>query len=323
MAKKEKVYKPQAKGPAFKIFTGVFFGLLCFYVFTILLLIAFGLLTSLKSDVDFNIYRNVIGLPNKSGEILDWKNYLLLKNYGDIISGFERTYLTPAYFKGTKLIGVKSLSVGFMDMLINSLIYCIGGAFFMTLPKLIVGYACSMYRNPFSKFIYMLVVVTMIIPIVGTTPALLTLMRNTGMYDSFVGNFIQKSGISGMYFLIFYEYYRTIPDTYREAAEIDGASQLRVMVRIYFPLCGKIFFTVFLIQAIELWNDYNTVLLYLPSHPTLTYGVWLATFGSDADRYPVPRRIAATMLLAVPTMTIFFIFKDRIMGNLTMGGLKG
>lgn len=321
MAKKEKTYKPQAKGPAFKIFTGVFLTLLIFYVFTVLLLIAFGLLTSLKSNVDFRVYKNVLGLPNL--ELAGAKDYLLLKNYGDIITGFQRPYQTPAYFKGTTLIGIKTMSIGFMDMLINSLIYCIGGAFFMTLPKLIVGYACSMYRNPFSKFIYMLVVVTMIIPIVGTTPAMLTLMRNTGLYDTFVGNFIQKSHISGMYFLIFYEYYRTIPDTYREAAEIDGASQMRVMVRIYFPLCGKIFFTVFLIHAIELWNDYNTVLLYLPSHPTLTYGVWLATFGNDADRYPATRRIAATMLLAVPTMTIFFIFKDRIMGNLTMGGLKG
>ena len=125
--------------------------------------------------------------------------------------------------------------------------------------------------------------------------------------------------------MIFFEFFNTIPAAYREAAEIDGASQLRVMVLIYFPLAAKMFGTIFLIQAIELWNDYNSVLLYMPSHPTLVYGIFrivVGEGGTDMMKYPATERIAATMLLAVPTMIVFFIFKDRIMGNLSMGGLK-
>ena len=324
MAKKIKDTKLRYSGPVFKTFTWVTFALLLFYALSLLLLLYFGLLTSLKGQVDFRYSNggkgNILGLPNLS--LPDAMDYLKLKNYGDILDGFSTPYTTPAYFLGNRLVSSRTLEINFWTMLVNSVFYVIGGAFFLTIGKMIMGYMCALYKNPVSKFIYMMAIVTMVIPIVGTTPAMLTLMRNIGLYDTFIGNYIQKFSYEGMYYLIFFEFFCSMSTAYKEAAEIDGASQFRVMVMIYFPLAAKMFSTIYLINAITLWNDYNTVLLYLPSHPTVTYGVFLASFGHDQDRYPYPYRIAATMLLAVPTMTVFFIFKDRIMGNLSMGGLK-
>ncbi len=316
----EKLNLKRYSGPVFKTFTWALFIFLILYVLFLLTLMYFGLLTSLKSNRDFSNDHNVIGFPNM--EYKTSKEYLLLRNYKEIVKNFTVPYTRNAYFLGDTLKEAVTIEVTFPKMLINSFFYVVGGGICWVVGKFIVGYMCAMYKNPVSKFIYMLVIITMIIPIVGTTPAMLTLMRNIGLYDTFVGNYIQKLSFDGMYFLIFFEFFRGMSSSYQEAAEIDGASQLRVMLLIYFPLGAKMFGTVFLIQAITLWNDYNTVLLYLPSWPTLTYGVYLATFKGDQSRYPTPMRISATMILAVPTMILFFIFKDRIMGNLSLGGLK-
>lgn len=322
MSKKKNSYSITSKGPVFKAFTITFFTLLLIYAFSVLFLIFFGINTSLKSPVDFRVKGNVIGLPNL--EIS--KDYALkLKNYANIIKDFNQEYAGPAYYSRGKLVDSQPVKITFSKLLWNSAIHVLGGAFCLTLPKMVMGYMGAQYKNPVSKFTYGMVLVMMMIPVVGTTPAMLTFLRNVGLYNNWLGNFICKFVFSGIYYLIFLEFFNSIPSAYREAAEVDGASQFRVMVFIYFPLAAKMFATIFLIQAIELWNDYNTILLYMPSYPSLVYGVYLTVVGLgsvDMGKFPVPKRISATMLLAVPTMIVFFIFKDRIMGNLSMGGLK-
>lgn len=322
MSKKNKNYSITSKGPVFKIFTITFFVLLTVYALSVLFLILFGLNTALKSRSDFILMENVMGLPSLR---LSKNELLKLNNFKLILEKFDMKYNSPAYYSMGKLVNSSEISINFGKLIFNSIIYVVGGAFCLTLPKMLMGYMCAMYKNPVSKFIYAMVIVMMMIPIVGTTPAMLTFLRNVGLYDNWLGNFLCKFVFTGMYYLIFVEFFSSIPGAYREAAEIDGASQFRVMVLIYFPLAAKMFGTIFLIQAIELWNDYNSVLVYMPSHPTLVYGVYLTVVGNgstDITKYPATERIAATMLLAVPTMVVFFIFKDRIMGNLSMGGLK-
>ena len=91
------------------------------------------------------------------------------------------------------------------------------------------------------------------------------------------------------------------------------------------PMAAKIIFTVFLIQFVTYWNDFQTPMLYLPTHPTLALGVFdLTKSGSTISRslQNEPMRLAATMMLAIPIAVFFAIFKDRLMGNITFGGIK-
>ena len=80
------------------------------------------------------------------------------------------------------------------------------------------------------------------------------------------------------------------------------------------------FATVFLIKFIEFWNDYSTPLLYLPTHPTLAYGVQDMSTNGDINK--VLERIASCMVLALPITILFIVFRNKIMGNVTMGGVK-
>lgn len=75
-------------------------------------------------------------------------------------------------------------------------------------------------------------------------------------------------------------------------------------------------------QSVKSWNDYNYIILYLKSYPTLSYGVYKMSLEKVNGIDHATMRIASSFLVAVPIFVLFVLFKDKIMGNLTMGGVK-
>lgn len=218
---------------------------------------------------------------------------------------------------------VHTCKAGFGELLVNTLLYTVGGALIYALMPALTAYLCAKYPYKLSAIIVVVYTLMMCMPIVGSTPFELTFLRNTGLYDNIIGNYIQKMTGSGMYFFVYLAYFKGTSETYREAAQIDGASQIRIMTTIYFPLAIKIIATVFLIQFVALWNDYQTPLLYLPTHPTLAYAVYYVSYEAfEPALYHTPPRIAGLMLLAVPIVILFAIFKDKLMGDISLGGIK-
>ena len=333
MKKNAKIQTAQYSGKLYKVFTWTVFAILILYTISIFIILWFGLINSLKSNNDLAGVAFMGWSPNYSGfprlytseNGISATQYLFFYNYRTVVDMFSYTLNEPQYYtlSGGLVGSGAEVQITFWSMLLNSILYTVGCALIQVTGRMIMGYMCSMYKNPVSKFIYGLVVVLMIIPIVGTQPAMLNLVRSIGIFNTWGGIFLMSFTFDGMYFLIFFEFFAGMSASYHEAAEIDGANQLVIMVSIYFPLAMKMFATVFLIRFIELWNDYNNVLLYLPTHPTITYGVYyIFNGGGNYTDMPLTVKYAATMLLAVPTMIIFLIFKERVMGNLSLGGLK-
>jgi ABC-type glycerol-3-phosphate transport system permease component len=108
-----------------------------------------------------------------------------------------------------------------------------------------------------------------------------------------------------------------------EAAYIDGASEWKVLLSIMLPLVKTIFLSIMIIHFVDIWNDYQTVLLYLPSHPTIALSVYRRATSVQALSAGTEIKMASCLIMVIPTITIFAIFKDRLMGNLSMGGIKG
>lgn len=98
---------------------------------------------------------------------------------------------------------------------------------------------------------------------------------------------------------------------------------MSVLLRIALPLVRNTFFTVFLIYFIQYWNDYQTPLIYLPSYPTIAQGMYTVSVTPTQEMSYVPMRLAAAILMLVPILVIFLIFQKRLLGNLTVGGIKG
>ena len=284
----------------FSPFTIVLLIVLAAYVLSMFTLIGWALLTSFKSPNDFRT--NAIGLPEK-----------FVWNYTFVYTKFNVSVLTKS---GTEVVYMET-------MFLYSILYSLGCAFFQTLVPCLTAYLCARFNYKFSKIVYTTVIVVMILPIVGSLPAELQMAKNTGLYDSIWGLWIMKANFLGMYFLVFYDGFKGLSMTYTEAAKIDGASNMHILIAIVLPLVKNIFFTVMLVNFIGFWNDYQVPLLYMPSYPTVAYGMYNMANTRENNLSSVPMRMTGAMLMFIPIFTLFLIFQKRLLGNLTVGGIKG
>jgi raffinose/stachyose/melibiose transport system permease protein/N-acetylglucosamine transport system permease protein len=225
-------------------------------------------------------------------------------------------------FNELKIVGTEQVFY-IEDMFLNSLIYSIGCAFTGTLMQCIAAYLTSKYRFRFGKIAYGIVIVTMIMPIVGSLPSELQMMKSLGIYDTYFGMIIMKANFLGANFLVFYAIFKSIPWSYAESAFMDGAGHFRVMIQIMFPLVKTTFFAIFLLNFISYWNDYTGPMLYLPSYPTVAFGMFYMKNVATAAFGREPLQLTGCMMMTVPILVVFLLTQKRLMGNLTMGGLKG
>ena len=271
------------------------------YCLILAIWLVWALLTSFKNPNDF--LGNKYGLPNP------W----YFDNFAYVI--YE--------YKVEKLIDGVSTVISTGDMILNSVLYSVGSAFVATLVPCITAYLCARYKYKFSKIIYSIVLVCMVIPIVGSQASELQIVIKMGIYDHMFGMWILKSGFLGLYFLVFHEVFLSIPNAYGEAAEIDGASDFCIMTKISLPLAKNTFFTVLLIMFVTYWNDFQTPMLYLPTHPTISEALYWIKSSSFNYFAKMPVKMAAPMMFLLPVLIIFLCFHKRLLGNLTVGGVKG
>lgn len=295
--------------------------------------------TSFKAEQD--VTGNRLGLPrwemwqdetgdfdhpnNIFGNYIYSFTHLLINQPKSYILGLFSKTRVNTYIQGDLLSSV-----------FYTVLYALVGALVAAFVPMFMGYLCAKYRNKCSAIIYAVVLFVMATPIIGSTPSMVNLMCSLRLYDTFIGNWLQKAGFTNMYFLIYYAFFSSLSSSFDEAAEIDGASQLSVMFRICMPLAGSIFWTITLMLFVAFWNDYTTPMLYLPTKPTLSYLIYFrltymktGPVWSDSQGKNVPcdfdsygKRMAVLMVFAIPIIVIFAIFNKQLMTNLTMGGVK-
>ena len=278
------------------IFVWIILLFLVIFTITLLLLLIWGLSTSLKSVSEFR--KNKLGFPRS----LAWVNYsTVLKNFSVMVGEY------PIDIKG---------------MLINSLLYCVGCSIIATITPFICAYLTVKFDFKFGKVVYGTVLVTMMLPIIGSEPSTLRILYFLGLDDSIFGMYILKMNFLGIYFLLFCSTVKSIPQSFSEAAYLDGASEQSILMNIIFPMSKNSILVIFLLSLIACWNDYQSVIIYFPSYPTIAYGVFDISRSTDSDLSYVPLQMASMFIVMVPTLVVFIIFHDKMMGNLSMGGLK-
>ena len=286
---------------AFTPVTIIMLVVLILYVASLFLLFLWALMTAFKDPL-YDFRTNPWGFPKE-----------FVWNFTYVFSQFAVPVSTA------KRIGL----VGMGEMYLYSFLYAGGSAFFNTLVPCITAYLCARFKYKFSRVMHTIVLVTMVIPVVGSLPAEIRMAQSLGLYDQIWGMWILKANFLGMYFLVFYNIFKVLPASYTEAAKIDGAGNMQVLLRIGLPLVRNTFFTVFLIYFIQYWNDYQTPLIYLPTYPTIANGMYSVSVTPTQEMSYVPMRIAAAILMLVPILVVFLIFQKRLLGNLTVGGIKG
>ena len=291
-----KFFKEKRRG--FPVFEVVSFLVLFAYAVSLLLPLLWSLMSSFKGNIDY--LKDSFGFPTK-----------FVNNYKDV---FDRFIVPIQNTDGT------TRDAKFGEMVLNSAWYAFGTSFVSTCVSFLVAYVVARFKFKFCNVIYTIVILQMIIPTVGTLPSELRISNALGLYDTPYGMLFMKSYVTGLYFLSFYAALRVIPRDYEEAAHLDGAGNFVVMLRIMIPMISGVFTTVLLLTFITFWNDYQTPLIYMPSYPTLAFGLW--HYINVDSKGSVPMKLSGCMLMAVPLFIIFIAFQKKLMGNVSLGGLK-
>ena len=285
--------------PVFEI---VSFVVLLAYAISLALPLVWSFFTSFKGRIDYRL--NPVGLP-KEWEFL----------YDDVLKQFR----APITKNNITTEGGAGLGIMFG----NSIWYAIGTSVVSTTVSFLVGYIVARFRFKICDAIYTVVILQMIIPTVGTLPSEIAIAQGLGLYNTIHGMLFMKSYVTGLYFLSFYAALRVIPRDYEEAAYLDGAGNLRVMFNIMLPMTSGVFGTIFLLNFIGFWNDYQTPMVYMPGYPTLAYGLfYLCNVPRNDIDSSVPMQLAGCMLMAIPLLGLFMACHKKLLGNVSLGGLK-
>ena len=272
--------------------------LLIVYTASFLAPLLWALMTSFKSEMDF--MRHTFGFPTK----------FIFDNY--------------AYVSQNMAVPVSKIgNIYIVEMFYNSICYTVLCTFTHTLTPLICAYAVAKFDFKFGKVIYGIVIVTMILPVIGNLASEIQVSKAVGFYNNLFGVAIMKGHFLGTNFLIYYASFKSLPNDFKEAAEIDGASQFQILVSIVMPLIKTTIGAIALLSFISYWNDYTTAMIYLPSRPTIAYGLYYFTHSSTNESSYVTVGIAACMLVTIPIFLVFLLFKNKLVGNMAVGGIKG
>ncbi|MCI0530278.1 MAG: carbohydrate ABC transporter permease [Nitrospira sp.] len=244
--------------------------------------------TSLKTDEQLYTYPPV-WLPYP----LNWANYPNAVTY---ITFF-------LYLRNTLIIAVVST--------IGALISCS-----------LVAYSLSRIPWPGRNFLFILTIATLMLPFQVTLIPLFLVFKSLGWVGDFRPLIIPHFFGSALYIFLLRQFFMTIPMELSEAARIDGASEFRIYASVILPLAKPALATVAIFEFIARWRDYLGPLIYLNDQKLYTLSLGLYEYSSQYGR-EWGLLMAASVLITLPIILLFFFLQKTFVQGITLTGLKG
>lgn len=211
----------------------------------------------------------------------------------------------------------------YLGMLLNSLVLSVLSAFLAVTSSCLSAYILAKYKFRGSGAIYVGAIVLMMLPSIGTLPAMYQLMLDLHFKNSVLGVSLTAAGGFGSYFLFLYAAFSTVSWNYAEAAFVDGAGNFWTFFRVMLPQVRGTLLALLLLSFISTWNDYLTPYLYLDRNPTIALGLHRFEVVIRQGSADYPLFFAGVLISILPVLLLFLIFQDTLMSNVSVGGLKG
>ena len=278
-----------------RILFAIVFAFFAIYVGTMVFSLLWMLMSSFKNPYEYDI-GDRLALPEK----------FLFRNY---IDAFQK---------------LNSGDLTLIDYFGNSVWYVALCTFLTTIIPCLTGYIMAKYEFPGRRVIFTLAIISMTLPIVGTTAAYMKFITVLNLYDSPMFAVVANLGGFGGMFLVYEAFFKSVPWSYAESAKIDGANNFVICFKIMLPQARSIMLTYVIINSIAFWNEYQSIILYMPSYLTLAAGLFVFKSQSVRDGGGNdPLYFAGLIITMIPAIIVFLAFSEKIMESLSIGGLKG
>lgn len=186
------------------------------------------------------------------------------------------------------------------------------------------AYCFSRRRFPGRRAILKCLVLLNSFPAVLSMFAIYRLLRPMGLVNSRVGLILVYTGTMAVFSLWNTKgYFDTIPVEIEEAARIDGASDLQVVTRMVMPLAKPSIVVTALMVLIYVWNEYIYATTFLTGEENYTLAAGLNALQATEMTGSWPVFAAASIVVSLPVLVIFFLCQKHMTSGLTAGGVKG
>ncbi len=242
--------------------------------------------------------------------------------FGLNMMGWPKNFTFDNFINAFKFKDSTTQNKTILEMLAMTILIAGVGTLVTVFTSTSAAYVVAKYKFFGRNIIFSVVIFSLIVPIVGSLPSQMQMMKNVLHLDgTVIGCIFIYSGGFGANFLLLYSFFKNLSWTYVEAARVDGANDFVIFFRIIMPMAKGPIIAISIIQLIGLWNDYQTPAIYLPKHPTLAVGLKFLFDKMQTLSYPM---MFATIIIAIlPILILFTAFSKTIMENTSVGGLKG
>ncbi|MEX2414547.1 MAG: carbohydrate ABC transporter permease [Paenibacillaceae bacterium] len=185
----------------------------------------------------------------------------------------------------------------------------------------VVGYALAIYEFKGRNLIFVLVLVTLMLPTEIIILPLFKLMISFKMINTYWA-VILPFVVAPLPIFFFRQYVTGLPKDFIDAGRIDGCTELGIFARIFVPLMLPAFGAMAILQAIGSWNNFLWPLIVLRANEKFTIPIGISTlltpYGNNFDVL-----VAGSLVAILPLLTLYIFFQRYFISGLTVGGVKG
>ena len=230
-----------------------------------------------------------------------------------------------------------NVSKAFIDSIIVSSL----PTFFVVISSALIGYGFASYQFPLKKLMMTILFVIFLIPTILMAIPTYVIYRELELLDSlkaFIYPAMTGFGFrQTIFILIFYQFFKMIPKELKEAAEVDGASAIKVFIRIAIPMALPAFLITSLYAFVWYWNETSLALLYFPNeYSTLPMAVIgfrtlyenlypSGTVGLEgaSETFNQGVQFAGTIISILPLLIVYFIAQKWFIEGVDRSGIAG
>ena len=205
---------------------------------------------------------------------------------------------------------------------INSLGTTIGTAVLQISVAFMAAFALGYYRTRLNSLVFYFLLLTMVIPFQVTMIPNYILISNMKLLNTWLA-VILPYGANATTFFYLYQNIRSLPHTYYEVAQIEGAGSLWTMRNVTFGLSKGAIAAISILTVIESWNIYFWPMLVLTKPETRTLTIGLKQFLDFEMGNRWGPFLATATLASIPVMVIYLFMQRHIISAFVSSGIKG
>jgi multiple sugar transport system permease protein len=215
------------------------------------------------------------------------------------------------------------LAVPLGRYLFNTFVFTVVTTALMMVVITLAAFAFARLQFRGKNLVFTLFLALMMIPNELVIITNFTTITNMNMRNSFLG-LILPSVTSVFYIYLLKENFAQVPDSLYFAAKVDGTSDMKYLFKVMVPICRPTLITIAILKVIECWNSYVWPRLITDDERYFLVSNGIQEIRENGfGRENIPAMMAAVVVISLPLIVLFLIFREKIMAGVSRGGTKG